>query len=131
MLSMALGFPGDMSHCSVLTLEVPGFSQGLLTLWSQSFLWIGYNTVLLKYIIEIYEVKMTRILFKFFLFTHLVKGLEERDGEIKNRKSSLNFTFGQGSYLISDFARPNSYKAVLAQVFLIFEIVIFNSKFVF
>ena len=85
----------------------------------------------MKYIIEIYEVKMTRILFKLFLFTHLVKGLEERDGEIKNRKSSLNFTFGQGSYLISDFARPNSYKAVLAQVFLIFELVIFNSKFVF
>ena len=33
--------------------------------------------------------------------------------EIQNRKSTLGFTFGQGSYLISDFARPNSNKAVL------------------
>ena len=34
------------------------------------------------------------------------------------RKLSFNFTFGQGSCLISDFARPNSNKAVLVQVFL-------------
>ena len=37
-------------------------------------------------------------------------------------KSSLNFTFGQGSCLISDFARPNSNKVSLVQVFLRFEI---------
>ena len=47
------------------------------------------------------------------------------------RKSSLNFTFGQGSCLISDFARPNSNKAALVQVFLRFEIVIFNNNLVF
>ena len=28
MLPTTLGFPGDMSHCSVLTLEVPGFPKG-------------------------------------------------------------------------------------------------------
>ena len=58
-------------------------------------------------------------------------GIEEREAEIKNRKLSLNFTFGQGSCLISDFARPNSNKAVLVQVFLRFEIIIFNNNFVF
>ena len=30
MLPTAPDFPGDMSHCSVLALENPGFSQGLL-----------------------------------------------------------------------------------------------------
>ena len=40
-------------------------------------------------------------------------GLQEREVEIKNRKSSLNFNVGQGSCLMSDFARPNSNKAVL------------------
>ena len=45
-------------------------------------------------------------------------GLEEREGEIEKRKSSLNFNFGQGSCLISDFARSNLNKAVLVQVFL-------------
>ena len=30
MLSTALGFPGDMSHYSVLELEVPKIFQGLL-----------------------------------------------------------------------------------------------------
>ena len=59
------------------------------------------------------------------------KGLEEWEVEIKNRKLSLNFTFGQISCLIVDFARPNSNKAVLVQVFLRFEIVIFNNDFVF
>ena len=39
MLSTALGFPGDMGHCSVLALEDPGFSQGLLPPWSQSVFW--------------------------------------------------------------------------------------------
>ena len=43
----------------------------------------------------------------------------------------MNFTFCQGSCLISDFARPNSNKAVLVQVFWRFEIVIFNNNFVF
>ena len=61
----------------------------------------------------------------------LLKGLEEREGEIKNRKLTFNFTFGQGSGLISDFASPNSNKAILVQVFLRFEKVIFNNNFEF
>ena len=61
----------------------------------------------------------------------LWKGLEEQEGEIKIRKWSWNFTFGQGSCLISNFARRNSNKAVLVQVFLRSEIVIFNNNFVF
>ena len=72
-----------------------------------------------SYIIEVYYLPI------------LWKGLEEREGEIKNRRSFLNFTFGQGSWLISAFARSNSNKAVLVQVFLRFEIVIFNNNFVF
>ena len=31
-------------------------------------------------------------------------------------KLSLNFTFGQGSCLTSNFARPNSNKAILLQI---------------
>ena len=30
MLSMVLGFPGEISHHSILVLEIEGFSQGLL-----------------------------------------------------------------------------------------------------
>ena len=47
------------------------------------------------------------------------------------RKLPSNFFFGPGSCLISDFARPNSDKAVSVQVFLRFEILIFNKNFVF
>ena len=47
------------------------------------------------------------------------------------RKLSLNFNFGQSSYLISDFALPNSMKAVLLQISLKFGMVIFNSNFSF
>ena len=75
---------------------------------------------------------MTRILFKFIIYPSCERALT--NGRVKSkivRKSSLNFTFGQGSYLISDFARPNSHKAVLVQVFLRFETVIFNNNFVF
>ena len=47
-----------------------------------------------------------------------MKGLEralknERVESKIVRKSSFNFTFGQGSGLISDFARSNSSKAVV------------------
>ena len=75
---------------------------------------------------------MTRILFKFILYSSSEMVL--KNGRVKSkivRKSSLNFTFGQGSCLISDFARSNSNKAVLVQVFLRFEIAIFNNNFVF
>ena len=75
---------------------------------------------------------MTRILFKFVIYPSCERAL--KNGRVKSkivRKSSLNLTFGQGSCLISDFARPNSNKAVLVQVFLRFEIVIFNNNFAF
>ena len=87
---------------------------------------IVYFWILLKiwskddsYIIEVYYL------------TILWKRLEERVGEMKNRKSSFNFTFGQSSCLTSNFARPNSNKAVLVQIFLRFAIVIFKNNFVF
>ena len=38
MLPEVLGFPGDMSHRSVLALEVSGFPQGLLPPCTQSVL---------------------------------------------------------------------------------------------
>ena len=75
---------------------------------------------------------MTRILFKFIIYRSCERAL--KNGRVKSkivRKLSLNFTFRQGSCLISDFARPKSNKAVLVQVFLRFQIVIFNNTFVF
>ena len=74
---------------------------------------------------------MTYILFKFIIYPFYERVF--KNGRVKSeifRKSSLNFTFGQGSCLISGFAKPNTNKAVLAQVFLRFEI-IFNNNFVF
>ena len=43
----------------------------------------------------------------------------------------VNSKIGQSSYLISDFALPNSMKAVLLQISLKFGMVIFNSNFSF
>ena len=71
MLSTALCFPWDMSHCSVLASEDPGFSQQLLSPWSQSVLWNWVWKCTFEYYRK-YEVKMTCILS--LLFTHLVKG---------------------------------------------------------
>ena len=47
------------------------------------------------------------------------------------RKSSLNFSFGQDSYLMPDFAWTNSIKSVWLQTSLRSEIVIFNNYFAF
>ena len=44
MLFTALGFPGGMSHCSVLALEVPGCCHHDL----KAFCETGYNSVLLN-----------------------------------------------------------------------------------
>ena len=74
---------------------------------------------------------MTRILFKFIIYQSCERALKK--GRVKSkivRKSSLNFTFGQGRYLISDVARPNSNKAILVQIFLRFEIVTLTMYFV-
>ena len=70
--------------------------------------------------------------FKFIIYPSYERAL--KNGRVKSKivkKSPLNFTFGQGSCFISDFARRNSNKAVLIQVFLRFEVVIFNNNFVF
>ena len=56
------------------------------------------------------------------------------NGRVKSkifRKSSLSIAFGQGSCLISEFARPNLNKAVWLQISLRFNIGIFNNNFVF
>ena len=52
MLSTTLGFPGDLNHCLVLALEVPGFSQGLLPCHHdlKVFCETGCNGVLLNII---------------------------------------------------------------------------------
>ena len=75
---------------------------------------------------------MTHILFKFINYLFYEKAL--KNGRVKSkivRKSSLDFTFGQGSCLVSGCASPNSNKTVLVQVSLRFEIVNFNNNFVF
>ena len=75
---------------------------------------------------------MALLLFKFIIYQSFERALKH--GMVKLeifRKSSLNFSFGQGSYLISDNAWRNSIKAVLLQISLIFGIVIFNNNFAF
>ena len=77
-----------------------------------------------------HEVKMIRKLFKFIIYLSCERAL--KNGRVSSKifgKSSLNFTFGQGSCLILQFARPNSNKAVLVKVFLRFDIFIFDNNF--
>ena len=98
MLSTALGFPGDMSQCSVLALEDPEFSQGLLPPWSQSVLWNWVYQCTFEYYRK-YEVRMTRILFNYLPI--LWKDLEEQKGEIKSSQAivfELPFWSGKLSY---------------------------------
>ena len=48
---------------------------------------------------------MTRILFKFIIHPSYERAL--KNGMVKSavfKKSSLNFSFGQGSYVISEFS---------------------------
>ena len=72
------------------------------------------------------------ILFKFITRPSYKRALKQEIVKLKIfRKSSSNFRFGQGSYLISDFAYPNSVKAVSIQIPLRSEIVMFNNNFVF
>ena len=75
---------------------------------------------------------MARILFKFIIYLSFERALKH--GMVKSkifRKSYLNFSFGQGSYLISDFAWSNSVKAVLLQISQRAAIVNFNINFAF
>ena len=77
-------------------------------------------------------VKMDRILFKLIIYPSFERALKY--GMMKSkmfRKSSLRFSFGQDSYLISGSAWINSVKAVLLQISLRFEIVIFSNNFAF
>ena len=82
MLPTALGFPGDMRHSYVLALEVPGFSQGLHHHHLKAFCEIGYNGVILN-IIKKYEVKMTRMLFKFVMYRSCERALKNRRVKLK------------------------------------------------
>ena len=89
MLSTALGFHRDISHCSVLALEDQGFSQRLLPPWTQSVLWIGYKSVNFEYYRK-YEVNMARILFNFIIYPSCERVL--KNGRVKSkivRKSSF------------------------------------------
>ena len=75
---------------------------------------------------------MACILFKFIIHPSYERALNYR--MVKSTifgKSSLNFNFGQGTYLTSDFAKPNSVKFVFLQVSLRSEIIIFKNNFVF
>ena len=59
---------------------------------------------------------MTRILLKFFIYPSCETAL--KNGTVISkivRKLSLNFTFDQGSGLISEFLRSNSNNAVLVR----------------
>ena len=63
----------------------------------------GHNNLFKN--IKKYEVKMACILFTFIIHPSYERALKH--GLVKStifRKSSLNLSFGQGSYLISDFA---------------------------
>ena len=75
---------------------------------------------------------MTLKLFKLITYSSYERTLN--NGRVKTqifRKSSLNFTFGQGSCLTSEFSRPNSYKAVLLPISPRVDIGIFNNNFAF
>ena len=81
----------------------------------------GHNNLLKKYFRR-YEVKMARILFKFIIYPSFERALKHGMVKLKIfRKSSMNFSFGQGSYLISEFSRPKSIKAVLLRISLRFD----------
>ena len=77
-VSTALDFPGDMSHCLVLA----GFFQGLLPPWSQSVLWNWVKKCTFEYYRK-YEVKMTRMLFKFIIYPSCERTLN--NGRVKSK----------------------------------------------
>ena len=72
---------------------------------------------------------MVRILFKFITYPSFERGLKHGMVKSKRFRKSLNFSFGLGSCLISDFAWPNPVKAALLHISLRFKIVIFNCNF--
>ena len=88
MLSTTLDFPRDMIQFSVLALEDLGFSQELLSRWSQSFLW---NWVY-KCTFEYYRKHEGNIiLFKFIILPSCERAL--KNGRVKSkivRKSSFD-----------------------------------------
>ena len=55
----------------------------------------------------------------FIVYLSFEKSVEERKGEMKYFfwKSSLKFTFGRDDCRKSDFAKPNSSKVVLLEIF--------------
>ena len=82
-------FPGDMSHCSILTLEDQVFPNGYCLHNLKSFYEIGVYKCTFEYCRK-YEVKMTRTLFKFTIYPPCEKAL--KNGRVKSkiiRKSSF------------------------------------------
>ena len=67
-----------MSHCLVLA----GFFQGLLPPWSQSVLWNWVKKCTFEYYRK-YEVKMTRMLFKFIIYPSCERTLN--NGRVKSK----------------------------------------------
>ena len=75
---------------------------------------------------------MTLILIKFIICPLCEKGFSNARVKSKIlRKLSLDFIFGQGSCLISDFTRSNSNKAILLQFHRRISIGNFNNNFTF
>ena len=102
---------------SLLRFEIGGprfFPRVAATMFSHHILKVGI-IVYFKYYIK-YQVKMTRILLKFFIYPSCETAL--KNGTVISkivRKSSLTFTFDQGSGFISEFLRSNSNNAALVR----------------
>ena len=83
MLYTALGFPGDMSHCSILSLEAQVFSKSCCHHDLKAFFEIGYKSVATFEYYRKYEVKMARILFKFIIYPSCERAL--KNGRVKSK----------------------------------------------
>ena len=107
------------------------FSMGYLHHDLKAFCESGHNNFI-KNIIENMKWRWLVYYLSLLFFLFFERALKQRMVKSKIfRKLSLNFSFGQDSYLISDFAWPNSIKTILLQISLRFEIVFFKSKFAF
>ena len=106
------------------------FPRVFSTMNSKRFVQLGIVVYFVYY--RKYEVKMTRILFKFIVYPSLERVLKTGRVESKTlRQSSLNYPFGKGACPILDFTTPKTSRPVLLQISLRFQVVIFNNNFGF
>ena len=106
------------------------FPRVFSTMNSKRFVQLGIVVYFVYY--RKYEVKMTRILFKFIVYPSLERVLKTGRVESKtSRQSSLNYPFGKRGCPILDFTTPKSNGPVLLQISLRFQVVIFNNSFGF